>query len=64
MSEQVKAGLVIAMGIVVAVLVYSWATAYYSPHEKCILLQLATEFEDKSYEFLTDPEATAWAVRT
>lgn len=64
MSEQVKAGLVIAVGIVVTVFVYSWATPYYSPHEKCIRLQLATEFEDESYEFLTDPEATAWVVRT
>ena len=52
MSEQVKAALVIAAGIVVATFVYTWTTAYFSPFEKCMRdegVQEATWFGDDPY---------------
>ena len=36
MSEQIKAALVLAAGIVVATFVYTWTTAYFSPYEQCM----------------------------
>jgi len=43
MSEQIKAALVIAAGIVVATFVYTWTTAYFSPFETCLRRQKAAD---------------------